>query len=126
MQAAAEEQDIAVRLALVVPLGRGMGRSVHVLPFHCSPATTGWLVLPVVKDAAAMQAAAEEQDIAVRLALVVPLGRGMGRSVHVLPFHCSPATTGWLVLPVVKDAAAMQAAAEEQDSADRLPVSGLA
>src|SRR6516162_284015 len=113
VQAVGEVQDTPFRKLCTAPPGLGVGRRVHLFPFHRSAkdrAGPDWD--EVVKYApAAMQADGDVQDTPFRKLCTAPAGLGMGWMVQVVPFHRSAR-----VLPLAVPPTAVQAEREAHDT----------
>jgi len=118
VQAEDEVQDTPFRKLCTAFAGLGVGRMVHLFPFHRSAKDrTGPDWDEVVKYApAAMQAEGDVQDTASRKLCTGPGGLGVGWMVQVEPFHRSARTRPLAVPPT-----AVQAEREVHDTLVRTP-----
>src|SRR5690349_8864578 len=118
VQAEGEVQDTPFRKLWTAFAGLGVGRMVHLFPFHRSAKDrTGPDWDEVVEYApAAMQAEGDVQDTASRKLCTAPAGLGVDWMVQVVPFHRSARTRPLAVPPT-----AVQAEREVHDTLFRAP-----
>ncbi len=111
-------QDTPLRELVVAPTGVGVGRMVHVVPFHVSANVQ--LVVPislafVVEKPTAVHAVVDVQDTPVRELLVAPVTLGVVCAVQVVPFHTS-ANVRPVLLVFVEEPTAVHAVVDVQDT----------
>jgi hypothetical protein len=81
VQSAAETHETAVKRLSVAPVGLGVGRSVQLVPSHCSATVTTLLLM------LSSPTATHLVDVAHEMAERSTAESGLGSPVSIVPFH---------------------------------------